>query len=67
MLGLFKSVAGFSNLAMLTWKNLCLLQKFIELQVWLLLTFLVCLHNQLSCFNSIMVQMSEKRDSSGRQ
>ena len=39
-------------------------QKFIETQGWLLLTFFICLHNQLSSFNSIIVQMSEKRDSS---
>ena len=36
-------------------------QKFIETQGWLLLTFFTCLHNQLSSFNSIIVQMSEKR------
>ena len=42
-------------------------QKFIEIQGWLLLTFFICLHNQLSSFNSIIVQMSEKRDSSNRQ
>ena len=42
-------------------------QKFIEIQDWLLLTFFICLHNQLSSFNSIIVQMSEKRDSSNRQ
>ena len=39
-------------------------QKFIEIQGWLLLTFFICLHNQLSPFNSIVVQMSEKRNSS---
>ena len=27
----------------------------------------ICLHNQLSSFNSILVQMSEKRDSPNRQ
>ena len=42
-------------------------QKFIEIQVWLLLTFFICLHNQLSSFNSIIVETSEKRDSSSRQ
>ena len=42
-------------------------QKFIEIQVWLLLAFFVCLHNQLSSFNSTIVQMSEKNDSSSRQ
>ena len=31
------------------------------MQGWLLLTFLICLHNQLSSFNSIIVQVSEKR------
>ena len=41
-------------------------QKSIETQGWLLLTFFICLQNQLSSFNSIIVQMSEKRDSSNR-
>ena len=41
--------------------------KIFEMQGWLLLTFFICLHNQLSSFNSIIVQMSEKRDSSNRQ
>ena len=36
-------------------------QKSIEIQGWLLLTFFICLHDQLSSFNSIIVQMSEKR------
>ena len=39
-------------------------QKFIEMEGWLLLTFFICLHNQLSSFNSIIVQRSEKRDPS---
>ena len=57
-------------LTIFTWKTCVLLnsvQKFIEMQGWLLLTFFICLHNQLSSFNSIIVQMSEKRDSSNRQ
>ena len=33
------------------------LQKFIEIRGWLLLTFSICLHNQLRSFNSVMVQM----------
>ena len=37
--------------------------KLIEIQVWLLLTFFICLHNQLTSCNFIIVQMSEKRDS----
>ena len=49
---------------MLTMKELDSVQKFIETQGCLLLTFFICLHNQLSSFNSIIVQMSEKRDSS---
>ena len=44
-----------------------LLKKFIEIEGWLLLTFFVILHNQLSSSNSIIVQMSEKRDSLSRQ
>ena len=58
-------------LATLTLKNFFALlnsvQKFIETQDWLLLTFFISLHNQLSSFNSIIVQISEKRDSSNRQ
>ena len=53
-------------LRILTGKTCALLnsaQKFIEIQGWLLLTFFMCLNNQLSSFNSIIVQMSEKRDS----
>ena len=38
-------------------------QKFIEIQGWLLLTFFICLQNQLSYFNSVIVQVSEKHDS----
>ena len=37
------------------------IQKFIEIQGWLLLTFFICLRNQLISFNSIIVQMFEKR------
>ena len=56
----------------LTWKNLRALmnsvQKFTEIQGWLLLTFSICLHQQLSSsFNFIIVQMSAKRDSSNRE
>ena len=42
-------------------------QEFNEIQSWLLLTFFICLHNQLSSLNSVIVQMSEKHDSSSRQ
>ena len=34
-------------------------QKFIETQGWLPLTLFICLHNQLSSFNYIIVQMFE--------
>ena len=36
-------------------------QKFIEIQGWLLVTFFICLHNLLSSFDFIIVQMSEKQ------
>ena len=39
----------------------------LKYKVWLLPTFFISSHNQLSCFNSIIVQMSEKSDSSNRQ
>ena len=42
-------------------------QEFNETQGWLLLMFFICLHNQLSSFNSNIVQMPKKRDSSNRQ
>ena len=45
------------DLTILTWKNLCLvlnpLQKLIEMQGVLLLTFFICLHNELSSFNFV--------------
>ena len=42
-------------------------QKFIEIQGWLLLTFCIYFHNQLSSFNSIIVQMSEKESQVGSE
>ena len=48
-------------------KELDSVQKFIEIHGWLVLTFFICLHNQLSSFNSVIEQMSEKHDSSNRQ
>ena len=42
-------------------------QKFIETQGLLLQTFFICLHNQWTSFNSIIVQMSEIGDSSSKQ
>ena len=47
------------QLTILTGKNLCFIefrvQKFIEIQGWLLLTFFIRLYSQLSSFNSIIV------------
>ena len=40
--------------------ELASVQKLIEIQGWLLLTFFLCFHNQLSSFDSIIVQLSEK-------
>ena len=51
-------------LTIFTGRTCALLKKFIEIEGWLLLTFFVRLHNHLSSFNSIIIQMSEKRDSS---
>ena len=56
-------------LTILTWKTCALLnsvQKFIEIQSWLLLTFFICLHNQLSSFNSIIVPRILERASTSR-
>ena len=50
-------VLVFLLLTILTWKVLSLLKKIIEIQGWLLLTFFICLHNQLSSFDSIIVQI----------
>ena len=66
-----KFVVQVVSLTVFTWKRTCALlnsvQIFIEIQGWLLLTFFICLHNQLSSFNSIIVQMPEKGDSLNRQ
>ena len=45
-------------------EELASVQKFIEMQGCLLLKFPICLQNQLSSFNFIIVQMPVKRDSS---
>ena len=48
-----------------------LVEEFIEIEAWLLLTFFICLHNELSSIHSIVtnqtVQMLEIGDSSNRQ
>ena len=44
-------------LAILTGKNFVILnsvQEFIEIKVWLLLSFFVCLHNQLKSIHPIV-------------
>ena len=63
----FKQQAGLTIPHGRTCALLNSVQKFIQIQGWLLLTFFICLRSQLSSFNSIIVQMSEKCDSSNRQ
>ena len=43
------------------------IQYSTEIQGWLLLTFFICFYIVISSFNSIILQMYEKRDSSNRQ
>ena len=65
MMSLLRGAIGINNSTILTWKNLFFAEfstKFIEIQGWLLLTFFICLLNQLISVNSIIVQMPEKRD-----
>ena len=64
------SVKDLFNDTYITWRTCALLnsvQKFIEILGWLLMRFFLCLHSQFSSFNPIIVQVSEKRDSSNRQ
>ena len=57
-------------LTILVWKNLCF-TKFSTKIHWntrlAASEVFICWHSQLSSFNSIIVQLSEKRDSSNRQ
>ena len=62
------------SLAILTGKKYVLVnlvQEFLEIEAWLLLTFFVSLHSHLSLIYSIVTyyreQMFEKGDSSNRQ
>ena len=51
-------------LKILTGKNLCFTEFSTKIHwntSWLLPTFFICLHNQLSSFNSIIAQISQKR------
>ena len=52
-------------------EKLGFVQGFIEIEAWLFLIFLVCLHNQLNSIHSIVtyerLQMFQKGDSSNRQ
>ena len=59
--------SNFSTISDTHVEELDSVQKFIEIKGWLPMTFSICLHNQLSFFNSIIVQMSEKHDSSNKQ
>ena len=51
--------------------QLCFIQFYTRMVVWLPLTFSICLHNQLSSIHSVIVylrvRMFEKGDSSKRQ
>ena len=72
----FLRLQNFINgkeLTILTWKNLCFTEfstKFIEIQGWLLLTFFICLHNQLSsliplsyrCLKNVIHQVDSKNE-----
>ena len=51
-------------LTILTWKTLCFTEKIHWNTRLAACDVFVCLHNQLSSFNSIIVRMSVKRDSS---
>ena len=63
-----------SESTILTWKKTCTLlnsvHKFIEIQGRLLLTFLICLHNQLSllkllsyrCLKNVIYQVDSKNE-----
>ena len=51
-------------LKILTGRNLCFTEFSTKIHwntSWLLPTFFICLHNQLSSFNSIIAQISQKR------
>ena len=47
-------LTGFVSLTMLTGKGWCFTQFITEMAGWLLLIFLICLHNQLSSIHSII-------------
>ena len=53
------SINSLSKLMILTGKNhvfLNLVQESIEIEAWLLMTFLICLHNQLSSVHFIVTK-----------
>ena len=66
-----QKIKKVGNSPILTGKNYVLLQEFIEIEAWLLLTFFICLNNQLSSIHSIIaysrVQMLVWGDSSSKQ
>ena len=73
-LGKIMPICNKQHLTILKGKNCVLIisvQKFMEIGDWLLLTFLICLRNQLSSIHSIAtyqkVQMFEQSNSSNRQ
>ena len=55
----------FSRLTILTGRTCVLLKKFIEERGWLLVTFFICLHNQLSsyrCLENVVHQVESKNE-----
>ena len=57
----------FCTLTILREKDWCFTQFSTGMAGWLLLIFLICLHNQLSSIHPLSVQMFEKCNSSNRQ
>ena len=56
-------------LKILTWKNLWFTEKFVEIQGWLLLTFFICLQNQVlliplsyRCLKHVIHQIDSKNE-----
>ena len=73
MMSLLRGAIGINNSTILTWKNLFFAEfstKFIEIQGWLLLTFFICLLNQLTlliplsyrCLKNVIDQIDSKNE-----
>ena len=66
LIDLLKLEKQYLKLTILKGKKMIQYKNSVQ-EVWLLLTFFICLHDQLSSFNSIIAQMSEKHDSLSEQ